>query len=147
MRWRMRRLSCVLEPTNQSSRLSGGGAGFDPTARDRNLSDPSQHSLEDQVVNRVERVPVHEAGETVGIEDRCLTQSCFRLVAVDLELQPDASWALHLGREPQEPILFEGLHPPEIERVSNRQPNGIPPSAAKTDAADHVVDEAAQPPE
>ena len=67
----------------------------------------------------------------MGIEDRRLTQSRLRLVVVDLELQPDAPWALHLGREPQEPILFEGLHPPEIERVSDRQPNRIPAPAAE----------------
>jgi len=40
--------------------------------RDRSLSNPSQHPFEDQVVNWVERVPVHESCETVRIEDRCL---------------------------------------------------------------------------
>src|SRR5438034_4616412 len=98
-------------------------------------------------MNRVEGVPVREPCEAVRIEDRCLAQCRSGLVAVDLELQPDAPWGLHLSREPQEPILLEGLHPPEVECVSHRQPNGIPTSPAKTDAADDRVDEAAQPPE
>jgi hypothetical protein len=33
----------------------------------------------------------------VGIEDRCLAQCRSGLVAVDLELQPDPPWGLHLG--------------------------------------------------
>src|SRR6266581_3008367 len=98
-------------------------------------------------MNRVKGVPVRESCEPVGIEDRCLAECRSGLVAVDLELQPDAPRGLHLGGEPQEPILLEGLDPPEVERVSHRQPNGIPTPAAKTDAADELVQEAAQPPE
>src|SRR6266508_318842 len=98
-------------------------------------------------MNRVKGVPVREPCEAVGIEDRCLAQCRSGRVAVDLELQPDAPRSLHLGSEPQEPILFEGLDPPEVERVSHRQLNGIPTPAAKTDAADELVQEAAQPPE
>src|SRR6478672_4763563 len=109
----------------------GAGDRASP-ACDRSLSDPSQHPLEDQVVNRVERVPVRESCEPVGIEDCRLAQCRSGFVAVDLELQPDSPWALHLGGEPQEPILLEGLHPPKIERVSNRQSNEIPAPAAKT---------------
>ena len=39
----------------------------------------------------------------------------------------EAPGALHLGSESQEPILLEGLHPPEFERVSNRQSDGSGP--------------------
>ena len=100
-----------------------------------------------QVVHRVERVPVREPREPVGIEDRGLAQGRSGFVAVDLELQPDAPGGLHLGREPQETILLESLHAPEVEGVSDSQPNRIPASAAQTDAADDRVQEAAQPPE
>src|SRR6185437_4008921 len=107
------------------------------------LSDSVQHALEDQVVNRVERVPVGASCESMGIEDGCLVECRSGVVAVHLELEPDAAWSLHLGSEAQEPILLECLHPPEVERVSDRQPNGIPAPAAKTDAANDLVEESA----
>jgi len=65
----------------------------------RDLRDPSQQALEDDVVNRVEGVPVREACEAVGVEDRGLAQRRSGCVAVDFELEPDASGYLHLGFE------------------------------------------------
>src|SRR4029077_1217155 len=63
---------------------------------ERSPSDRAQHSVKDQVVNRVERVPVRKSCEAVGIEDRRLAQRRSGLVAVDLELKPDAPRGLHL---------------------------------------------------
>lgn len=56
-------------------------------------------------------------------------------------------WGLQLCSEPQEPVLLEGLDPPEVERVPHHEPNRIAAPAAEANAPDDGVQEAAQPPD
>jgi hypothetical protein len=68
-------------------------------------------------------------------------------VGVDLELQPQAPRYLHLGREAQETVGIEALHPPEIDRVADPQVDGIAPTAAQPDATPKGVEQPTDPPE
>jgi hypothetical protein len=68
-------------------------------------------------------------------------------VGVDLELQPQTPGYLHLGRQAQETVGFEALHPPEIDGVPDAQIDRIASAAAKSHATPEGVEQAARLPE
>ena len=76
---RSRRRRARARPANRWKTPSSLGGDNTPLRRGdtplygvRPRPDSAQHPLEDEVMNRVERVPVREPGEAVGIEDRRL---------------------------------------------------------------------------
>ncbi len=103
----------------------------------------SQHGAEEVVVNRPDRVPVGEAGDSHRIEDgRLPDRRSTRAVGLDLELEPRPAGHLHLRRETQQPVLLEALDPPEVDLVADPDVDRVAASAPQARPADEHVERA-----
>ena len=99
-------------------------------------------------MERPERVPVQQPEQPGGIEDGCLRDDrAAVLVRRHLELQPGAAGYLHLGAEPQQPVLLERLDAPEIDRIAHPEACRVTAAPAQSRAADENIEQAAQPPQ
>jgi hypothetical protein len=81
--------------------------------------DVPQHAGEDELVKRIQGVPVDDAEQSYGIEDRRLANRALPLILVDLKFQPGSARDFHLGLQPQPTGRLVHLHPPEIERIAD----------------------------
>src|SRR5678815_6182644 len=117
----MRRMSGVrgATPTPRSaacSRSCRERASLGLTLRGRR--DAAEHAGEDEVVNRVQGIPVRQACNAAWLEQRSLSYHAPITVTRHLELQPRAAGYLHLRPQPQQPVALHRLHTPEIERAA-----------------------------
>src|SRR5258708_29299995 len=95
-----------------------------------------------------EQVQVSEADESRGVKDGGLPDLGAAVsLRVHLELQPQASRYLHLGREPQQTARLEPFDPPEIDSVAGAQVDRAAPAAAQPYAAPQRVEQSAVSPE
>src|SRR5689334_16806427 len=108
----------------------------------RSPNDATEYASEDQLVDRAEQVPIRQPHVSRGVEHGCLANLGGTVSnGVDLELKPLTPRYLHLGREAQETVGFEALHPPEIDGVPDAQVDGISPATAQPDATPKRVDQ------
>ena len=98
-------------------------------------------------MDRVQAVPVDKAPHALGREVGGLRKE--RLpwrLGMHVELQPAAARHLHLGTQPDQVVRFDGLNPPEIQRLAHAQTVGISPAAPHADAAHQPIEQAAYVP-
>jgi hypothetical protein len=98
-------------------------------------------------VQRHQEVPVEQARQAAGIEDRGLPDDGGRAVRLHLELQPRAPRQLHLGHEAQHPWRLHSLDAPEVQHIPGEHALGIAPPPPHADAAREQIEEPAEPPQ
>src|SRR5512133_671237 len=81
----------------------------------------ADHAREHKEVEGEHRIPVDEPENAVGLEEGQLFQPRARPFGPHRELEPGMAVQLHLGPEPEEAVLLQGLHPPEVHGVAHAQ--------------------------
>ena len=95
----------------------------------------SQHLSEHQLVHRIQHIPIHQSGDTDGIEDRSLANQRGRPFVFNGKFQPRSSGKPHFGGEEKSLIIFKSLDAPKIEGIANLKQFGIAPPPANADTA------------
>ncbi len=110
--------------------------------------DAVEHAAEDDVVQRDDRVPVGQAEQAAGLEQRRLAERAVGVVdGGDLEFQLRLTGEFHFGAERQTAVPGDAGDAPEVERFPESNALGITTAAAETGAADEPVEPAADLPQ
>ena len=128
---------------------AGGEAGgtADDTRSDR-LRDAAQHSSEEQLVEREQRIPVQHPEPPSRVKGRRLHQFCAATPQrANLEFQPRPAGDSHLGDEDQLLWRAEVGNPPEVHGVPRRKGDRIAATPAQTDPAEKPVKRSAGSPQ
>ena len=107
-----------------------------------------EHAAEDDVVQRDDRVPVGQAEEAAGLEQRRLAERAVGVVdGGDFEFQLRFAGEFHFGAQRQAPVPRNAGDAPEVEGFTESNAFGIAAAAAKARAADEPVEPSADLPQ
>ncbi len=98
-------------------------------------------------MDRIQEIPVGEAGQTLRLEERGLHEPAAAIHGDDLVLQPRPPGYPHLGSKPEQFRTTDLLDAPEVERVTFAQADRVPSSQAHPDPAYQPVGQTAHPPQ
>src|SRR6056297_390682 len=104
------------------------------------------HPREDHAVERHHRVPVQPSPQSTWLEAGPLAQTAPVAVRRDAELEPGLTRHLHLGVQEKQARPLQGLDPPEVDNLTDRELGRMPASASEPDTADQLIEETADLP-
>src|SRR5687767_5619474 len=114
---------------------------------ERASSQAADHAPEDEAVDRVEGIPVRQARQALGLEERGLLEPAAVGGWRDVVLKPRSAGDAHLGAKAKQGWTLDGLHAPEVEGIADPQVVWGPASQAHADAAHQAIEHAAHAPE